>query len=75
MFATGALDSHSIGRMLLRYRYRLYPDAPQRDALARAFGCARVVFNTRPVVLVPNACRSTFENGSVPPAGSVMIVM
>ncbi|WP_112134938.1 RNA-guided endonuclease InsQ/TnpB family protein [Glycomyces dulcitolivorans] len=31
--------------MLLRYRYRLYPTAPQRDALARAFGCARVVYN------------------------------
>jgi transposase len=45
VFATGALDSHNIGRMLLRYRYRLYPDAAQRDALARAFGCARVVYN------------------------------
>ncbi|MFF0245677.1 RNA-guided endonuclease InsQ/TnpB family protein [Streptosporangium sandarakinum] len=31
--------------MRLRYRYRLYPDAVQREALARAFGCARVVFN------------------------------
>jgi putative transposase len=29
----------------LRYNYRLYPDAPQREALARSFGCARVVFN------------------------------
>lgn len=29
----------------LRFNYRLYPDADQRDALARAFGCARVVFN------------------------------
>jgi putative transposase len=29
----------------LRYSYRLYPDPAQRDALARAFGCARVVFN------------------------------
>ncbi|MFG1751362.1 RNA-guided endonuclease InsQ/TnpB family protein [Streptosporangium sandarakinum] len=29
----------------LRRRYRLYPDAVQREALARAFGCARVVFN------------------------------
>jgi putative transposase len=29
----------------LRYNYRLYPDGPQREALARAFGCARVVFN------------------------------
>lgn len=31
--------------MQLRYNYRLYPDGPQREALARAFGCARVVFN------------------------------
>src|SRR2546428_4977333 len=29
----------------LRYNYRLYPDPGQRSALARAFGCARVVFN------------------------------
>ncbi len=31
--------------MQLRYAFRLYPDAAQRAALARAFGCARVVFN------------------------------
>src|SRR5260370_1765217 len=31
--------------MQLRYNYRLYPTAGQRQALARAFGCARVVFN------------------------------
>ncbi|WP_405087714.1 RNA-guided endonuclease InsQ/TnpB family protein [Microbispora sp. NBC_01389] len=31
--------------MQLRYNYRLYPTPGQRDALARAFGCARVVFN------------------------------
>ncbi len=31
--------------MQLRYNYRLYPAPRQRDALARAFGCARVVFN------------------------------
>src|ERR1700686_4333182 len=31
--------------MQLRYNYRLYPTAGQRSALARAFGCARVVFN------------------------------
>jgi transposase len=29
----------------LRYRYRLYPSRGQQQALARAFGCARVVFN------------------------------
>ena len=31
--------------MQLRYNYRLYPTPGQRIALARAFGCARVVFN------------------------------
>jgi putative transposase len=31
--------------MQLRYNYRLYPSPGQRAALARAFGCARVVFN------------------------------
>ncbi|MFF4142881.1 RNA-guided endonuclease InsQ/TnpB family protein [Streptomyces sp. NPDC001698] len=31
--------------MQLRYRFRLYPKPGQRTALARAFGCARVVFN------------------------------
>jgi putative transposase len=29
----------------LRYRFRLYPTPSQQAALARAFGCARVVFN------------------------------
>ncbi len=31
--------------MRLRYNYRVYPEPGQRIALARAFGCARVVFN------------------------------
>ncbi|WP_148308094.1 RNA-guided endonuclease InsQ/TnpB family protein [Actinoplanes friuliensis] len=31
--------------MQLRYNFRLYPDTAQREALARSFGCARVVFN------------------------------
>ncbi|WP_230193511.1 RNA-guided endonuclease InsQ/TnpB family protein [Streptomyces coriariae] len=31
--------------MQLRYNFRLYPGVGQRIALARAFGCARVVFN------------------------------
>ncbi|MFD8395352.1 helix-turn-helix domain-containing protein, partial [Streptomyces sp. NPDC059680] len=26
--------------MQLRYGFRLYPNGPQRSALARAFGCA-----------------------------------
>jgi putative transposase len=29
----------------LRYSYHLYPSPGQRQALARAFGCARVAFN------------------------------
>jgi putative transposase len=31
--------------MLVRYRYRIDPAPGQRQALARAFGCARVVYN------------------------------
>ncbi|MFD5493586.1 RNA-guided endonuclease InsQ/TnpB family protein [Streptomyces sp. NPDC001812] len=31
--------------MQLRYAFRLYPQPGQRAALAKAFGCARVVFN------------------------------
>ena len=31
--------------MQLRYAFRVYPTSSQRQALARAFGCARVVYN------------------------------
>ncbi|MFE1549101.1 RNA-guided endonuclease InsQ/TnpB family protein [Streptomyces sp. NPDC058718] len=31
--------------MQLRYSFRVYPNGLQRSALARAFGCARVVYN------------------------------
>jgi putative transposase len=31
--------------MQVRYRYRVYPSLSQQGALAKAFGCARVVFN------------------------------
>ncbi len=31
--------------MQVRYRYRLYPSPGQQRALARVFGCARVVYN------------------------------
>ncbi|WP_369391682.1 RNA-guided endonuclease InsQ/TnpB family protein [Streptomyces sp. CG1] len=31
--------------MQLRYGFRPYPNGPQRTALAKVFGCARVVFN------------------------------
>ena len=30
---------------IVRYRYRVYPTAPQQQALAQVFGCVRVVFN------------------------------
>ena len=33
------------GVMQVRYRYRLYPSPGQQQALARVFGCARVVYN------------------------------
>ena len=40
------VSGHQYGnRVQLRYNYRLYPDGPQCEALARVFGCARVVFN------------------------------
>lgn len=35
----------TISDMQLRYAFRLYPEPGQQGALARAFGCARVVFN------------------------------
>jgi putative transposase len=34
-----------LGGVLVRYRYRIDPTPGQRRALARAFGCARVVYN------------------------------
>lgn len=33
------------GVVQVRYRYRLYPTPGQQQALARVFGCARVVYN------------------------------
>ena len=33
------------GVVQVRYRYRLYPSPGQQQALARTFGCARVVYN------------------------------
>jgi transposase len=38
-------ETNYTGGVQLRYNYRLYPSPGQRDGLARAFGCARVVFN------------------------------
>ncbi|MGQ0777229.1 MAG: zinc ribbon domain-containing protein [Pseudonocardiales bacterium] len=34
-----------VGGVQLRYNFRLYPTPGQRQSLAKAFGCARVVFN------------------------------
>jgi putative transposase len=42
--ASGHSNKYSIV-MQLRYNYRLCPSPGQQRALARAFGCARVVFN------------------------------
>jgi putative transposase len=38
-------DSAALVSVQLRYNFRVYPDAAQRQALAQSFGCARVVFN------------------------------
>jgi len=34
-----------LGVVQVRYRYRIYPTPGQQQALARVFGCARVVYN------------------------------
>ncbi|WP_081973959.1 RNA-guided endonuclease InsQ/TnpB family protein [Kitasatospora phosalacinea] len=46
--------------MQLRYGFRLYPSAGQRASLARAFGCARVVYNDA------LRARETARNESMP---------
>jgi putative transposase len=45
--------------MQVRYRYRLYPSPGQQQALARAFGCARVVYND--CLRLRDACHSAGE--------------
>jgi putative transposase len=40
----------------VRYRYRIYPSPRQQEALARAFGCARVVYND--AVRLRDACHA-----------------
>jgi putative transposase len=47
------------GVMQVRYRYRLYPSPGQQQALARAFGCARVVYND--CLRVRDACHAAGE--------------
>ncbi|GAA2609440.1 hypothetical protein GCM10010304_71020 [Streptomyces roseoviolaceus] len=41
----GGSLAHTVIDMKLRYNVRVYPSASQRGSLARAFGCARVVWN------------------------------
>jgi putative transposase len=43
----------------VRYRYRLYPAPGQQQALARAFGCARVVYND--CLRLRDACHAAGE--------------
>ena len=45
--------------MQVRYRYRLYPSPGQQQALARVFGCARVVYND--CVRLRDACHAAGE--------------
>jgi len=47
------------GAVQVRYRYRLYPAPGQQQALARAFGCARVVYND--CLRLRDACHSSGE--------------
>ena len=47
------------GAVQVRYRYRLYPTPGQQQALARAFGCARVVYND--CLRLRDACHASGE--------------
>jgi putative transposase len=53
--------------MQLRYSYRLYPTPGQQQALARAFGCARVVYNDALA-----ARRAAHDAGEAYPADAAM---
>lgn len=53
--------------MQLRYQYRLSPTRGQRIALARAFGCTRVVFNDAVA-----ARRDARETGAVFPSDAAL---
>ena len=48
-----------LGVMQVRYRYRLYPAPGQQQALARVFGCARVVYND--CLRLRDACHAAGE--------------
>src|SRR5215469_12645151 len=47
------------GVVQVRYRYRIYPTPGQQQDLARAFGCARVVYND--CLRVRDACHAAGE--------------
>jgi putative transposase len=47
------------GAVQVRYRYRIYPLPGQQQALARAFGCARVVYND--CLVLRDACHKAGE--------------
>src|SRR5215470_11863112 len=47
------------GAVQVRYRYRIYPTPGQQQALARAFGCARVVYND--CLVLRDTCRAAGE--------------
>src|SRR6266700_8267258 len=47
------------GVVQVRYRYRIYPAPGQQRALARAFGCARVVYNN--CLKLRDACHAVGE--------------
>ena len=47
------------GAVQVRYRYRLYPTPGQQQALARVFGCARVVYND--CLRLRDACHAAGE--------------
>lgn len=53
--------------MQLRYRYRLYPTDEQRQALAQAFGNARVVYND-----AVRARQEAYRAGETFPTGTVL---
>ncbi|MET8776650.1 transposase [Nocardia sp. NPDC004654] len=53
--------------MQLRYNYRLYPTVGQQRSLAKAFGCARVVFNDA------LAARMTAHRAGLPPVSDAQL--
>ena len=48
-----------LGVVQVRYRYRIYPAPGQQQALARVFGCARVVYND--CLRLRDACHAAGE--------------